>query len=234
MPFNINEFKSAIEGRGGLARPNLFMVEFFNDRPNNSIWNNPEFNNRDLRFFCQTVTFPGLNVDVFEYRPNNIDTPQSIPIHINNQQLECVFMVDDTYKVLNYLHSWFRQVVNFSTSRVPGTALALPGTDGTPNQQLSYELGYKKDYVQTMQITMYSRNPSSVIQGDSSNPNILVYNNKYVCRLYDVYPVQVGGVSLEWGANDTYTNVPVSFSYSAFEVTNMTNGVEVIGPNIPV
>lgn len=233
MAFNINEFRSIVDKHGGLARPNIFTVEFTGS-PANRIWNNDQFDNRDLKFFCQTATFPGLTVNAFDYRPNNIDVPQSIPFSIGHQQVECVFMVDDSYRVLNYLHSWFRQVVNFTTGGLPGAALALPGTEGTAGQQFPYELGYKKDYVQTMTITMYSRNPSSRSVGTDDVPGTISYNNKYVCRLYDVYPVQIGNLSLEWGMNDSYSTVPVSFSYSAFDMTTLSNGVEVIGPGIPM
>jgi hypothetical protein len=233
MPFNINEFRSTLDKHGGLARPNLFTVEFAGNQQN-LIWNNDQFDNRDLKFFCQTATFPGVTVNVFEYRPNNIDTPQSIPVSIGHQQVECVFMVDDNYRVLNYLHSWMRQIVNFTTGGIPGAALALPGTENTANQQFPYELGYKKDYTQSMIITMYSRSPSSRTQATDSSPGTIHYDNKYVCRLYDVYPVQVGGISLEWGINDSYSTVPVSFSYSAFDMTTLSDGVEVIGPGIPL
>lgn len=231
MAFNINEFKAAIERRGGLARPNLFMVEFFSPRTDNLIWNNQDFGNQDIKFFCQNVTFPGLNVNVFDYRPNNIDVPQSIPISIDKQQLECVFMVDDSFKVLNYLHAWFRQIVNFTTNGVEGAALALPGTESTTSQQFPYELGYKKDYSQMMQITMFSRSPGTAFE---SEPGVIRYDGGYVCRIYDVYPVQIGSVNLEWAANDNYTTVPVAFSYSAFDMTSLSAGVEVIGPGIPV
>jgi hypothetical protein len=232
MAFNINDFKTAIEKRGGLARPNLFTVEFFSPRADNLIWNNSDFGNQDIKFFCQNVTFPGLNVNVFEYRPNNIDVPQSIPIAIDKQQLECVFMVDDSFKIMNYFHAWFRQVVNFTTNGSAGAPIALPGTATSTSQQFSYELGYKKEYSQMMQITMYSRSPSSV--NFETSPGTITYDNKYVCRLYDVYPVQVGSINLEWAANDSYTTLPVAFSYSAYDMTSLSAGVEVIGPGIPI
>lgn len=233
MAFNINDFKTAIERRGGLARPNLFTVEFSSPRTDNFVWNNADFGNRDIKFFCQTVTFPGLSVNVFEYRPNNIDVPQSIPISIDKQQLECVFMVDDTFKVLEFFHAWFRQVVNFTTNGSAGSAFALPGTESTNSQQFSYELGYKKDYSQTMQITMYSRSPSTSPPFETS-PGVFRYDNKYICRLYDVYPVHVSSINLEWAANDSYTTLPVAFSYSAYDMTTLPAGVLVLGPGVQI
>lgn len=211
MAFNINEFKSAIDKQGGLARLNVFEVMFWrsmsppNDE-NDRAWATNEFGNRDLKFFCQTVTFPGVSVEAFNYRPNTIDIPQSIPFAIGQQPLECVFMVDDKHRVLNYFHSWMRRITNYSSG---GSQTATP----TSSNHMPFELGYKKEYTQSMSIVMYSRSPS---------PSKAPYNNGYMCTLHGVYPVQVGNMTLSWNANDEYGTLPISFSYSSIDITNLS------------
>lgn len=214
MAFNINEFKGAIDKQGGLARLNVFEVMFSGGMSptgdeSDRAWITNEFGNRDLKFFCQTVTFPGVSVEVFNHRPNTIDIAQSIPYAIGQQSLECVFMVDDKHQVLNYFHSWMRRISNYSYG---GSPAAAP----TSTSHRPFELGYKKEYTQSMSIVMYSRSPSSSLSSPGTTRN-----GGYVCTLHGVYPVQIGSMTLSWNANDEYGTLPVSFSYSSMDITNL-------------
>lgn len=204
MPFNINTFKSKIDQFGGLARPNVFEVAFVPIRNGgfpDVILNNTNLAGLDLKFFCQTVTLPGLSVEVFDYRPNNNDMARSMPRVIGHSDLECVFMVDDQHKLVEFFHTWMRVVANY--------------TDQAFGSQLPYEIGYKSDYASSMVIRMYSRSPINNKVGDSF----------YECRLMDVFPVQIGTVMLEWAQNDSYMTLPVSFSYSNYIIKRYVNGV---------
>ena len=210
MAFSIDAFKSAIEKQGGLARLNTFEVRFSrayvkggSDAPP---WTSSGITNRDLRFFCQTVTLPGIGVDSFSHRPNNIDIAQSFPQTIARQDLECIFMIDDRHEILDYFHTWMRNIVNYTD------------TPTTTSDHLIYELGYKKEYSQTMDIIVYSRSPRYT--GGSNGPN------GYICRLRGVYPVQIGHLNLSWNANDEYGTLPVSFSFESFDMIPMVDGIE--------
>ena len=215
MAFSIDAFKAAIDRQGGLARTNVFEVRF--SRPVTENGSSPlpwggssGISNSDLRFFCQTVTLPGISVETFAHRPNNIDLMQSIPHAIGKQDLECIFMIDDKHQILEYFHSWMRNVVNYSSSGMQAPT--------TSTEHLVYEIGYKKEYSQTMDIVVYSRNPQSA-NGDG-----------YICRLRGVFPVQLGQLTLSWNANDEYGTMPVSFSFESFEMIPVVNGVEQTKP----
>lgn len=204
MPFNINNFASKMYEFGGLARPNTFEIEFVAMRPDgfpNAIQNGTNLAGLDLKFFCQTVTFPGLNVEVFDYRPNNNDMARSMPRIIGKGDLECVFMVDDQHKVVEFFHTWMRVIANYS--------------DDAFGSQQPNELGYKSDYATSMIIRMYSKSPT----------NNQIGNTYYECRLLDVYPIQLGTIALEWAMNDNYMTLPVSFSYSKYIMRRYVNGV---------
>lgn len=212
MAFSIDAFKASIEKQGGLARLNVFEVRFskplVNGVDTSASWVDANFTNNDLRFFCQTVILPGIGVDAFSHRPNNIDIVQSIPFAITRQDLECVFMVDDRHSVLKYFHSWMNEITNYSPVVGQGPSQSTP--------RLIYELGYKKEYSQTMDIVVYSRSPST----SSSNAN------GYICRLRGVFPVQVGHLNLSWNANDEYGTLPVSFSFESFDMIPVVDGIE--------
>jgi hypothetical protein len=215
MAFSIDQFRNTLDVYGGPARNNLFMVTLTD---NGNGFGTQDFDNRDLQFFCKTVTMPGVTLNVFDYRPNTIDMPQSMPFAMHYQSLECSFIVDDQHNVMRYFHNWMRRVMNFRP-------VGAPGADSFSNNQLSYEIGYKRDYAQTMTITKFSRNASTV-SSVARNGTAFQYDSKYECKLFDVYPVHVSGTNLSWADNDSYTELPVAFSYSSFEMSSFdTPGV---------
>jgi hypothetical protein len=191
--FRIEDFKAKLNQYGGVARPNLFAVNF-SAGPSGLAF-------PDLKFFCQSVTFPGVDLNVFDYKPNNIDLPQSIPYGIDHQQLECVFIVDDSFETVNYMHEWANRVVEYQS-----------GTDLTTQ----YQIDYKENYKQNMTITMYSKTINSLQPTPTTSDQIYPIRT-YQCVLYDVFPVQVSGVRLGWEMNNEYTTISVAFSYSSFE-----------------
>jgi hypothetical protein len=198
MTFNINEFKSKINQYGGLSRTSFFVVNILEssiDRPSSEF-----IPTKDLRFFCKTVTLPGVNLNVAEYRPNAFGLPQSIPIGMTNETLNCVFMLDSNHRVLSYFHEWMQKVVNFDTS---GGAFSSVG------DRFPYELGYKKDYAYNMEIVFYSAHD---------------IEDFYTCTLTDVFPTQIGSINLSWEENNSVATLPVNFSYSAIKMRGTFRG----------
>ena len=209
MTFSIDAFKSTMDRYGGPSRNNIFSVQF-SSLQNGSAWETQDFNSRDLMFFCKAVTLPGISLSVFDYKPTNIEMPQSVPFAMNHEQLECVFIVEDKHKVFSYFHNWMQQIINFNTDGVSGGVVQSP-SNGTNFYQYPYELGYKKDYVQTMTIRKYSKSPG--LDG-------------YTCSVYGVFPTSIGSTTLSWDENDTYTTLPVSFSYTSLIMSGVTPNLE--------
>ena len=215
MAFNINEFSSKIQSYGGLARNNTFEVTFSPSDIADPLFSS-EFPGSDLRFFCSNVTVPGISLATFDYRPTNVEMPQSIPFAMNHEQLETVFMVDDKHNVLRYFHKWMERVINYNTAGDGATLLTgLRGSDGI---QQPYEIGYKNDYTKIMTVRKFSRNILATNVIGESRFQLYTY------KFEGVYPVQVGSLNLAWAENDTYTTLPVSFSYSSMKVS--LNGEE--------
>jgi hypothetical protein len=199
MAFNVNEFKAKMNQYGGLARTSLFVVSIFDtsiDRPPSEY-----IPTKDLRFFCKTATLPGINLNVSEYRPNGFGMPQSIPMGMNNESLNCVFMLDSDHKVLSYFHEWMQKIINYDVSG---------GVFSSVGDKYPYELGYKKDYVVAMEIRFYS----------AHNPE-----ESYVCTLKDVFPTQIGSINLSWEDNNSVATLPVNFSYSEIKMQSAATGI---------
>jgi len=195
MAFNISEFKSRMDRFGGPARTSLFTVQLVGGPDSTFITGN------DLMFFCKNVSLPGIDVGTIDYRPNGIDIPQSMPISISAEPLNCIFMMDSDHRVLSFFHAWMQKVVNYSTSG---------GNFASVNDQLPYELGYKNEYSCRMIIRYYSNYSSS--------------RNFYEVILDDVYPKTVQSVDLGWETNNSFATLPVAFSYGKIRYAAETTG----------
>jgi hypothetical protein len=180
---------------GGPARKNLFVVEIANAN-----YFNDGMSLRDLRFFCQTATVPGINVSVADYFPNGFGSRQSIPVSVNPGQFNAVFMLDSDHMILRFFHQWMQSVVNYDFSR---------GGYSEVSGQLPYEVGYKRDISTTISIKHYST--------DSQD-------SYYEYVLDGAFPTEVSGVDMSWSDNDSYATVTVNFSYSHISTSGLRPG----------
>lgn len=196
MPFSISNFKSIFNGQyGGPARANLFEVELFGP-------DSRYMPKRDLMMFCRTASIPTLNLNTVEYRPDGFGRPQSMPVSVSNETVDCVFMLDSNHRVISFFHEWMQKVVNYSTRG---------GNFSEVDGQLPYEFGYKREYQMDMIIRHYSTDNTG--------------GNFYETRLGGVFPTQLGAVNLSWDDNDSYSTMAVNFSYSNISFSGERTGI---------
>lgn len=198
MPFNLNEFKSTMNKYGGPARKNLYVVEISNGPVQSD-----GMTARDLRFFCQTATVPGFNYAVADYFPNGFGVKQSIPISVNQDPFNAVFMLDSDHMVIRFFHQWMQAIINYNYSN---------GAFSQVGGQLPFEVGYKKDFACIITIKQYSTDSTA----DSST--------YYEYTLYDAFPTQVSGVDVSWADNDSFATTTINFAYSHMSVSAMRRG----------
>lgn len=192
MTFDINEFKSVVNAHGGFSRSNLFVVELFSSSPTADT-----IPDRDIRFFCRTASIPGINVNVAEYYPDSFGIKQSMPLTFNSDPLNCVFMLDDDNRILEFFHRWMQATVNFDVSKSKFSARG-----GDPSH-LPFEIGYKKEYALNMSIKKFSVHDRS---------------KYYECILSDVFPTQISPIDLSWDSNDQIATMTVNFAYSEIKM----------------
>lgn len=203
--FNINEFKSRIQRHGGPARTSLFVVRF------SANGNIPGFMTvDDMRFFCQTITMPGVNLELMSYKQGGVGYPEFMPMDSAPESLNGVFMLDSNHRIMSFFHSWINSVVNVSGSSGP----SLRGLEPK-------EINYKSNYTTTMEIDFFSAHDQ---------------NNVYRCIYDGVFPTQVGSLTLNWSDTDSIATLPVNFSYnrmvysgfdqSSFEVSRLFRGTQ--------
>lgn len=196
MPFNITDFKSTFERFGGPARASLFEVRISKlPRGINSL-----VGPRDFRFFCQTVTIPGLNIE--QATSVNVgQKAQIFPVGVTNETVNTVFMMDSDHQILSFFHSWMQNVVNYGTE-----AGMYSSVDG----KLPYEIGYKDEYSTDITIHHYTT--------DSFE------NSYYETKLEKAYPISIGDVNLSWSDNDSFLTLPVAFSYERIQYSGELAG----------
>lgn len=198
MPFNINDFKSVMNKHGGNARTSLFEVEISPTSTDGSLIAPGIINTGDLRFFCQSVSVPGINLETTPYRPSGIGIPESMPMTAQPEALNCVFMLDSNHRVMTFFHRWISSVMNV------GGALG-DNSRGLPMHQIEYKSGYAAS---SLTVRHYS----------THNP-FGFYEFQYL----GVYPTQVSSIDLAWANKDQIATITVNFSYSKMLYSGFSN-----------
>ena len=190
--FNISEFKSRIQKHGGPARTSLFVVRF------SSVGTPSGFMSLDdMRFFCQTITMPGINLELMQYRQGGIGYPEFMPMNATPDALNGIFMLDSNHRIMSFFHNWINSVVNVS------------GTNGpSPSGLERKEINYKSEYTTTMEIDFFSTYDQTRF---------------YRCIYDGVFPTQVGSLTLNWSDNDSIATMPVNFSYNRMRYSGFEN-----------
>lgn len=104
---SINDIKSLINKRGGLARPNRFMVDFsylinLNIAPLDNL--------KDLNLLVDSISIPGRSINTFDYSIWN--HPIKVPGGYDEDDIEIVFNVTRDYVSKVIMDSWFAKVIN--------------------------------------------------------------------------------------------------------------------------
>ncbi len=198
MAFDINTFRSKFEKYGGASRTSLFLVEIYKPNKKSEVRITPE----EMRFFCKSVTFPGINLDITENRPYGVGMPVRYPSGATAQDVNAIFMLDSNHQILGFFHSWIQDVFNYQATNLAAA------NKYSPNQAV-YELGYFNDYSCNIRIKYFSSHSSEAY---------------YECLLEGAYPTQVGSVELSWDSNDQYGVLPVSFAFEKISFSGNASG----------
>lgn len=201
MAFNVEAFKSTMQGYGGLAQANKFLVQCDAPPKIRSFAGATAVSAQDLSFFCDTTSLPGKNINTFDYKRQAYGDVTKLPMSRASENVQCTFFVDSNYKILKFFQTWLDYVIE--------------GTDESPNTILDggrqhREIGFKEDYETRMVIRGFS-DLGSTGQG-------IEYT------LHGAYPIQVGAVSMGWEQNDTLIKLPVEFTYTYY-TTRKLDGI---------
>jgi hypothetical protein len=113
----INDIKNVIGRRGGLARPNRFMVNFTGllaQKPGSiPIPGLDPESTRDLNFLVDNISIPGRAINTFEYAIWN--HPIKVPIGYDEDDIEIVFNLTNDFMPKKIIDAWSAIIINQST-----------------------------------------------------------------------------------------------------------------------
>jgi hypothetical protein len=189
---NIENLKSTIAKKGGLAPANRFNVIFappavslLNINPQQivssllsgnfsagNLLNDP----RDISILCKSVNMPGRTLSTFEH--DHDKQQNKYPYTFIDEDVTMTFHLTNDYYMRNMLEQWQSGIFNTE----------------------SYVTGFKNDY------------SVDVIIQQLNQKNIPVYGVK----LLKAYPVSYEGITLDNAQTDAVTEMSVTFAYDRF------------------
>ena len=186
---SIDNLKSTIGRRGGLAKTNRFQVIFTPPQGNllsvkgligaitsggglKSMINDP----RDISLLCENVTIPGRQITTLDYQAEKHAV--KIPYGFINEDVTCSFLLTNDYYMKTMFDNWLEQVFNTET----------------------YRAKFKKDFT------------SDVVIQQLNEKNIPVYG----IRLENAFPTTVAGITLDNNSESAVQKINVTFSYDNY------------------
>jgi len=188
---SIDNLKSVVAKKGGLARPNRFNVIF--TPPSQSILNldvgsiigsvlsgNFEADNlindpRDISLLCQSVTLPGRNISTFEHQ--DFKQSNKFPYTFIDDDVTISFLLTNDYYMRKMFDNWMSNI--FSAD--------------------SYIVGYKKNYAVDLIIQ----------QLDQKNTPV------YGTKLEKAFPTAIESTELSQDGQEV-VRMSVTFAYDKF------------------
>lgn len=210
--FDIDQFR-AVMARKGVARNNLYkLVIGFPPglRSAAGALNMPESMEdlEDIVLYCDSVTMPGVSLATAESRPYGYG-PVELKAHTPLfQPLSATFIVDAKGYTLSFFRNWMRGIVNYTPEdrAVHNSSL---------NGMAAFESSYKAEYETTIQLYVLG---GQVRSSSASQLDLDIVSKTVINR---AFPIELGSVQMNYGYNDQYLSVPVSFSYFDWYTENL-------------
>ena len=193
MANSVDDIKSLLSKKGGVARQNRFQVIF--TPPSVSLLNlNPEVlvgslvsgsfkvknlinDPRDISLLCVSAQLPGRQITTADYIAEKQAVPQVQSIIDEDVTLK--FMLTNDYYMKIMFDNWVNSIVDLD----------------------KYRVGYKKDFA------------VDVVIQQLNDKNIPVYG----VRLENAFPTTVAAIELDNSSENTIQELSVTFSYDKYE-----------------
>lgn len=188
MAFNINEFKSHVDGNGGFLKNNRFAVLV--SKPN--ILPATFSDLSELRFYAESASVPGMALQSAELRREGIGNLEKASWGAAFTDLNISFRIDQKTKIWNFFQVWMNSIYNYNMDASGG------------RQRTFFELGYKDDYATAMSVFVYNE----IDRG--KNPVITI-------DFIDAYPIAISDMQMNWGSADIM-KLNVTFNFRSWNL----------------
>jgi hypothetical protein len=152
---------------------------------------------RDIPFLCETVNLPGIQFTTEQIKYKGYGLIEKRPTSMEMDDITATFFIDNSNVIMGFFQKWMQMVYSFdpnhSRDKVHGMSLE--------------SFNYPGEYYGTMVISVKN-------VGDE---NVIEYT------LEDVYPLNMGAITLGWENNDQVARLAVTFAYRSFSTGETLN-----------
>jgi len=196
MPgFNVSQFRSATL-KEDLLRNNRFEMLF--QVPFGMIGLGHNETVRSIRYFCEVINAPGINLVTYEARKWAYGPVEKRPFTTGFNDITATFYEDGTSQNFRFFDQWLR-LINYSTISKDETNI----TNGTVNSRQGqspyspYEISYREDYITTATLYIYR------VDGSLGR----------AIRFRDMFPVGIADAPLNWADTNSLLRLGVNLHY---------------------
>jgi len=202
--YNVNKFLTAISKKGGLYKPSLFFVEIFPKTPG-EWWGGGggAIELEPFRFLCNSASLPGIQILASDHRRQNFGSMDRRPYNVQTTDIPLTFFIDSAGTVLNFFNEWTKNIINYDSTN---GELQETGSHGAH----LFETAYRDRYLCEIVITCLSG-----AMGKDGDENTGFKIMQYT--LNEAWPLQVGDVTVAWSETDTFSSLPVSFTFRNYK-----------------
>ncbi len=212
---SIDDLKSTIAKKGGLAMQNRFQIFFtpptansvknlmnqsikslIGDLAKNALQGAPAKNllpdPRDVSMLCEAVSFPGRQITTIDYIADRQGI--KVPYSVINEDISMTFLLTNDYYIKRMFDTW---------------------TSGIFDME-KYRAGYKKDFV------------TDIVIQQLNQDNVPVYSVK----LENAFPTTVSAINLDNNSENTVQKLTVTMSYENFVPEDIVDSTKSIKDTI--
>ena len=105
----INDLKTIISSKGGLARPNFFSVVF-------TFPDGIAYDSREMTILCESAQMPGININTNEFQ----STRQAVkmPYGFIKEDVNFTFLITNDFGIKKSFDSWVQSVIDTENYRL--------------------------------------------------------------------------------------------------------------------
>ncbi len=226
--FNIADFKSRVSdhlGGKGVHQPNRFRVRIYMPsglwgtaaaRPSsgvNGVTSGDDIATiRTLEFWAMSVGIPPFGLTKMDALRYGYGAPERRPTGPIYTDTTISFICDDLSDNWKVFYNWINLIYNTKADKGVGvdeaakTGQVNTTGSGLPSDEIlhygPYELSYQIEYLTTVEVHCFNRFGKKTMQVD----------------FREAYPIGIGGMQMNWADNNSFSILPVNFTFTALQM----------------
>lgn len=147
-----------------------------------------------LTYRNDSFSIPGIGLTTTDIKRFGFGPTEKKPNGVVYQDVTFNYILDTEYNQHKFFYDWLDIIVAHSQGLYSGKQ--------NFKGMYPYEVGYKEDYATTIDIMHFDEK----------------FDRPSTARLLNVYPTSIGDIQYNWSGIDTLIRLPVTFTYSSWDV----------------